>query len=1189
MAPRRVQLVMQILIFLLATLLGVASSYLTNTAHASVVLEWIQRSSLPLAGITTVMIVVFMIAQHQQEARASRPAWNSARSPFPGLEAFAESDAGVFFGRDSEISELVELLHPHVPASARRSIVVTGPSGVGKTSLVQAGLLPRLANRRDRWLVIPAMVPGDAPMDSLARALASVSLDVEEHNVRSVLSGDVCGLARVAEMLRRQCRMPSASVLVVIDQAEELMTTVQAHERDVFLETVSESLSADRRLWVISTLRSDFLTGLLSDNYAHLFRTPLTVGALNSAQLVEAIERPAAKAGIRFDPQALVSIMACETGNGLGLPLLAYLLQELYMQADAGKTINISAYRALGGVAGALTRQGDRVTAELDRAGLGDRVFPTLLKFVTFAGGAPARRRVLRSQLDHPEQLVTEAFIRARLIVSDAYGSDAMLEIVHEAMFQYWAPFRQEIEAHGEQLRARTDFERWSSDWIESGHQQSYLLQGDRLKRATRWANDSPDALASLPLVAEFLDVSRSADRATMERLADSIASSALATMENDPVYSLLLAFTAVNECARTLLARRALISCLCVSKIRSVFPVSENFLWRVAWSPDENRLAASSADGTAVVWDIGTNSRICQLNGPIGEVHGLAWSPDSNYLATCSADGSARIWNIDEGRMVRGIESHERAIGSHERIIRDIAWSTDGKRIATASEDSRIKVWNADDGTEQLVLAGHNGPVGAIAWSPDGTRLASASADRTCRVWDAASGRELFVMRGHTRTIQAIRWSPDGHRIATASADSTARIWAASDGAELLVLHGHTGEVRDVAWRADGKYVATGSDDVTLRVWDAAEGFTTDVVKNGRAGVRGVDWSPHSGRIATSSTDGRTRVIDIRPDMELLILRNGNSTFWDVAWSPDGGRIASVQSESLCIWDAQDGKRLLHVYPGIGQLHCIAWSPDSLYLATSSADGKAGIWDAHDGTLLRTLTGHRDSVRSIAWSPEGNRLATASADQTARIWNAEDGKQLLLLKGHAAPLRGVAWHPTGRQIATASSDRTAHIWDARGGKSLMRLHGHDGTLQDLHWSPDGSRIATASVDRTVRLWDTNDGSILSVLTGHDDTIRAVEWSPDGNRIATASYDRTARIWDAASGTELTPAGFHAHRTECLSWAPDGSRIVVGSQDKTARVWKTSVESEKLVKLAQKRVFRTLTLSERSNLMLPGS
>jgi WD40 repeat protein len=112
---------------------------------------------------------------------------------------------------------------------------------------------------------------------------------------------------------------------------------------------------------------------------------------------------------------------------------------------------------------------------------------------------------------------------------------------------------------------------------------------------------------------------------------------------------------------------------------------------------------------------------------------------------------------------------------------------------------------------------------------------------------------------------------------------------------------------------------------------------------------------------------------------------------------------------------------------------------------------------------------------------------------------------------------------------------------------------------------------------------------MLSVLTGHEGTIRAVKWSPRGDQIATASYDKTARILDGASGTEITVAAAHSHRMECLSWAPDGKHIVVGAQDRTARIWRTTIEIQKLVKLAQDKVFRMLTPSERRNLMLPGS
>ncbi len=170
MAPRQVQLVLQILLFLLATLLGVASSYLTNSGSPIAALHWVQRFSLPLAGFMILVIIVTMVVQHQQEIRIGRPVWNSTRSPFPGLEAFTESDAGVFFGRDGEISELAELLHPHVPAKAHRFVVVTGPSGVGKTSLVQAGLIG--------WQALAAVAIVGALVHLVARPVPGLGIAV---------------------------------------------------------------------------------------------------------------------------------------------------------------------------------------------------------------------------------------------------------------------------------------------------------------------------------------------------------------------------------------------------------------------------------------------------------------------------------------------------------------------------------------------------------------------------------------------------------------------------------------------------------------------------------------------------------------------------------------------------------------------------------------------------------------------------------------------------------------------------------------------------------------------------------------------------------------------------------------------------------------------------------------------------
>lgn len=245
--------------------------------------------SLPLlVGIVVLLVAVTVWQYLMEHPGTPKRAWTSGRSPYPGLEAFTEQDAVVFFGREPQITELVDRLHPILPRNAHRFVAVVGPSGVGKSSLVQAGLLPRLAGRRGRWVIVPPLLPGDHPTRSLADSLGVPEADL-------------------ADALRAAGGGRTTSVLVVIDQAEELLTLTGAKERDAFLELLCDALAQDPRLWVVATLRSEFLTGFLETDFADLFQHPLAIGTLGRAALSAVIEGPAAQAG----PSAVKSGSSC--------------------------------------------------------------------------------------------------------------------------------------------------------------------------------------------------------------------------------------------------------------------------------------------------------------------------------------------------------------------------------------------------------------------------------------------------------------------------------------------------------------------------------------------------------------------------------------------------------------------------------------------------------------------------------------------------------------------------------------------------------------------------------------------------------------------------------------------------------------------------------------------------------------
>lgn len=1182
MHSKRISLLRQILLFVLVTLLGLATGYLTNERRPPAALGILERSALPLAGAIAGVIVAVMVWQHWADERGNpAPMWDSKRLPFPGLEAFTAQDVGVFFGRTAEASELLERLHPVEPAKAHRLVAVIGPSGVGKSSLISAGLLPRLEQRRRKWIVVPPFVPEDRPIHSLAHSLADRAGESSVDRFLAALTGNPGGMADCMEMVRASCGSPSSPVLVTIDQGEELLTLTGDNEREQFLRLLERGLATDRRLWVVVVMRSEFLTAFLATPHARLFRDPVTVGALDRASLYEVIAEPAAKAGLRFDPAELIQMMVDDAGGGDALPLLAYTLQELYLNAGKAMVVSMADYQRLNGVTGALTRQADKVTAELEAEDPGSPVLATLLRFATIGESGPTRRRVRRGTLDAAGRRVVDAFVSARLLVSsaDADDGDAVIEVAHEALFRYWAPLRQEIEAHAEELQWRADLERWAVDWERSSRQDAYLLRAERLKTARQRAASAGDLTSDVPLVAEFLDRSIRADRAAREQLSEAIARQALGEVNQDPEHSLLLALAAVEECAPTPSAQRALVTALSASRIRGVIRGHEHAVTAVDWSRDGARIATSSADRTARIWDANTQGQLLVLRHD-DEVRTVTWSSDGTRVATMSADRSARIWDTTTGEQLLILRGHSEAGWG-------VTWSPAGDRIATSSNDRTTRIWDASTGAELLTLRGHEDHTERSAWSPDGARIATVSSDATIRVWDTTSGTQLMVLKGHELQVRGVAWSPDGTRIASSSNDATIRIWDTRSGAELLVLRGHGHTVGAVAWSPDGTHLASASSDRTIRVWDPERGTELLTVRGRNISPWRVSWSPDGRRVVTVADDRTAEIWDTGNDLELHVLRGHEGVARALSWSPDGVCIASASDDRTTrIWEAKRGAEVMRLSGHELAVRAVAWAPDGGRLATASNDHTVRVWDPKAGEALLLLGGHDRPVWGLTWSPDGDRIATGSIDQTLWIWDTRTAAVLATLEGHDDAIRWVAWSPDGDWLASASNDRTVRIWDANTGTALAVLRGHDLTVRVVAWSPDARRLVSGADDRSALIWDMGRSGPTTRLEGHDGWVLGAAWSPDGNRIATASADGTIRIWNPDSGAQLSVAGVQADRAEAVTWSPDGTRLASASRDGTIRIWDATVTLADLAQIARSRVLRSLTPDERLRLTL---
>lgn len=405
----------------------------------------------------------------------SAPVWEG--SPFPGLRAFTPKDAVIFFGRERETDQLLNL----VGRESNRFVAVFGASGSGKSSLVGAGLLPRLAQNavtgsKDwQWIrFTPGNTTGN-PFHSLASACLAAGFEIAAPGPPS--APDLCTLA-----LRG--RPEWAELLLVIDQLEEVFTAVRPEFRSAFLDWIASAAKVPR-LRIIVTARSDFYDSCV----AHPEIAELLHGATYSlssprpSALYDMITRPAAYADIEFDPELPDRILA-DTGTGAGaLALLGYLLDELYRESrrSGSRALTHAAYEALGRVQGALARRADACFASMSAAA--QDVTPAVLQeliHVDERGIVTKHRAPLAAFANDPAASeAIEALIDSRLVFTDGSGG-ATVEVAHEAFLQAWPRLNEWIAATLEDRRLLARMRVAAQEWESRGHNPRYLWTHDR-------------------------------------------------------------------------------------------------------------------------------------------------------------------------------------------------------------------------------------------------------------------------------------------------------------------------------------------------------------------------------------------------------------------------------------------------------------------------------------------------------------------------------------------------------------------------------------------------------------------------------------------------------------------------------------------------------------------------------------
>ncbi len=574
-----------------------------------------------------------------------------------------------------------------------------------------------------------------------------------------------------------------------------------------------------------------------------------------------------------------------------------------------------------------------------------------------------------------------------------------------------------------------------------------------------------------------------------------------------------------------------------------------------VAWNPDGTIIASASRDSTIRLWNAATGKPLQILTGHIDWVNSVAWSSDGKTLVSAGSDNSIKLWNTTTGELIK-------TLSGHSKVVNGVAWSPDGKTLAFPSLDNRIKLLNATTGKLIKTLSGHSKVVNGVAWSPDGKTLASASLDNHIKLWDPTTGRILKNLSGRS-TINFVFWSPDGKTLASAGLDNHIKLWDPITGKQIKTLTGHKNVVNSVTWSLDSKTLVSASKDKSIKLWNVTTGKLIKTLNEHSDAVNSVAWSPDGETLASASSDKSIKLWNASTGKPLKIL-NGHNSEWiaGVAWSPDGKTLASANyDKTIKIWDASTGILIKSLSGHTNKVNDVAWSPDGKTLASASFDKNIKLWDVTAGSMVRTLSGHTNTVNSIAWSPGGKILASASSDKSIKLWDITTSKPLKIISGHSEWVNSVAWSPNGKTLASASSDKSIKLWDAATGQQIKTLSGHRDTVNYVAWSPDGKTLTSASFDKNIKLWDATAGTIVRTLSGHTNTVNSIAWSPGGKTLASASSDNNIKLWDTTTGKQIKTLSGHHDWVTGIAWSPKSKTLASASADKKIILWNFDFEN----------------------------
>lgn len=466
-------------------------------------------------------------------------------------------------------------------------------------------------------------------------------------------------------------------------------------------------------------------------------------------------------------------------------------------------------------------------------------------------------------------------------------------------------------------------------------------------------------------------------------------------------------------------------------TKVQSVKQANLSYVGQTAWSPNSTQLASGGGDGMLQIWDVASGDNIFSLEGEVEEVVGegwlpnglrsVSWSPDGQWIATGYESGTILIINVNEKQSFTELHNHNAS-------VENLRWSDDSSKLLSVDWGGSIQVFNIYSGNTLALGKQQAGIIGAM-WLGDEQAI-SWGVDGVIRLWNLTQPNDGQVLIQHSPSFRSIAWSPKGSELAVGGDDATVRVINAENGQLTHVLEGHGSSVSALAWSPDGSMLASGDLSGIVNIWNSDTKEIMFVLKNDS--ISSLAWAPDSSKLAVTNYDGNIATWSIQ-EGEILWHRSSYIPL-SVAWSPNSDRlIVGTFGRVLIVLDSETGELLYNrdEQPS-GGVNSVAWNSDGSKFVSGGTD-TIYLWNSNNGKLLNRFQGHDQGhfnvIKSVVFSPDGSLLASGAYDSTIHLWDTVTGQSIKTLTAHRGKVEGVVWSPDGTNLASAGSEGIVYIW----------------------------------------------------------------------------------------------------------------------------------------------------------------